>query len=64
MGGKAAAAEEEEERMLRLAPIKAGGGRQRVFLLTPGTSGDRRLCTRARPRVVVGLIRQRFLGMR
>lgn len=34
LGGKAAAAaEEEEEKMLRLAPIKAGGGRRRVFCL-------------------------------
>lgn len=32
-----------KKKMLRLAPIKAGGGGQRVFSLTPGSSGDRRV---------------------
>lgn len=59
--------------MLRLAPIKAGGGGQRVFSLTPGSSGDRRVvyaneCTGVSVyvpvHVVVGLIRQHFLGTR
>lgn len=47
-GGK-----EGGEKMLRLAPIKAGGGGRRVFSLTPGSSGDRRLCMRMCVRVRV-----------
>lgn len=41
------------KKMLRLAPIKAGGGGRRVFSLTPGSSGDRRLCMRMCVRVRV-----------
>lgn len=35
--------EGEEKKMLRLAPIKAGRGGQRVFSLTPGSGSDRRV---------------------
>lgn len=63
----------EKKKLLRLAPIKPGGGGRRVFFfflfsLTPGSSGDRRLCTRvcvcvsACAHTVAGLIRQRFPG--
>lgn len=72
-GRKSGSGEEGGEKMLRLAPIKAGGGGQRVFSLTPGSSGDRRVvcadeCTGASVyvpvHIVAGLIRQHFLGTR